>query len=613
MTFDNGADFVKGYVLRVMSMEREEFNRMTTEMLHKAAEFSKVDKYEDALAVLDRLQALLLFPEHSSLIAQCLNIRGIIAKNKNHYSDALEYYHNALRIFKRLDDWHRYALVLGNIGVVYKSLSDFQQALHFYQESLEIYEKIENTTSVAIVLGNIGILYRNLEKYDIALEYLLKALHYHQENNDMFAIEREYGNIGNVYKDLGQYDTAKHYHVMALELSEKVGRRSGVMNHYAGIADIEIQLGNYDNALQLLDNAILIAQELGKVRDEASWLQIKGLLLSRLDFFHHNFDEALSVLTKALAISNSLADKVTEYKCHQTLVHVYKQLQQWYLSVYHFEKYYTLQKEVQSKEAKELAERMRYREEFGMKKIESELLKKKNAELHELNEFKTQLLGIAAHDLKNPLSSIIGASRVVKSELSENDSNHEWVDIIIESATRMQHLIGSLLESTSASLGKMELQLSEVNVVELIQNTIEMNKQSLESKSQYIMFHTPAHCVILADERKLYQVTDNIISNAIKYSFPNTLIDITLRNNNDDTITLMVKDEGQGLDAHDLTKVFGQFQRLSSQPTAGESSTGLGLHIVKHIVELHGGTIAVESEGKNQGCVFTVMLPARTS
>lgn len=592
-------------------MEQEEFNRTTTEMLHKAADLSKIDKYEEALAVLDDLQLLLRFPEHSSLIAQCLNIRGIIAKNKSLYPNALEYYHNALRIFKRLNDLHRYAIVLGNIGVVYKSLSDFQQALQYYQESLEIYEKIENTTSVAIVLGNIGILYRNLEKYEIALEYLLKALHYHQQNNDIHAIEREYGNIGNVYKDLGQYDTAKHYHVMALELSEKVGRRSGVMNHYAGIADIEIHLGHYENALALLENAIQIARELDKRRDEASWLQIKGFLISRLDFSHHNFYEAVAILTKALDISHSLADKVTEYKCHQTLVDVYKYLQEWYLCSYHFEKYHYLQKEVQSKEAKELAERLRYRDEFGMKKIESELLKKKNAELHELNEFKTQLLGIAAHDLKNPLSSIIGASRIVKSELSENDSNHEWVDIIIDSATRMQHLIGSLLESTSASLGKMELQLAEVNVVELIQNSIEMNKQSLESKSQYIMFHTPAQCVILADERKLYQVTDNIISNAIKYSYPNTLIDITLRNNNDDTITLMVKDEGQGLDEQDLSKVFGQFQRLSSQPTAGESSTGLGLHIVKHIVELHGGTIAVESEGKNKGCVFTVILPVR--
>lgn len=593
-------------------MEQLDFFRRMTVMLQQAAELSKTDKYEEALTVLDSLQLQLRLPEHSSLIAQCLNIRGIIAKNKSQFSNALEYYQNALRIFKRLDDLHRYALVLGNIGVVYKSLSDFQQALHFYQESLDIYKKIENTTSVAIVLGNIGILYRNLEKYEIALEYLLKALHYHQENNDMFAIEREYGNIGNVYKDLGQYDIAKQYHLMALVLSEKIGRPSGLMVHYAGLADIEIELGNYNQALELLEKAIRIAQDLGKQRDEAAWLHIKGHILSRLDFVHHNVQEAIPILIYALSISNSLADKVTEFKCHHTLAELYKHQEEWRLCAYHFEQFFTLQKEVQSKEAKELAERMAFRTELGKKKVESELLQKKNAELHELNEFKTRLLGIAAHDLKNPLSSIIGASRVVESEVQDNASLLEWVEIIITSATHMQHLIGSLLESTSASLGKMTLHLGEIDIVELIQHSIEMHKKALESKSQYIAFHTPTHCIMYADERKLYQIADNLISNAIKYSYPQTVIDITLRDNDNETITFMVKDEGQGLDEHDLSKVFGQFQRLSSQPTAGESSTGLGLHIVKHIVELHGGTITVESEGKNKGCLFTVVLPKRT-
>lgn len=592
-------------------MEQDTIDELLKERLQTAMDMLRSDKYDEALLELRELQKKARFPEHSFPIAQSLNLRGIIAKKRGQYAESLDYYQNALRIFERINNMHHCALVLGNIGVVYKNLSDYQQSLQYYQKALEIYEQINIPLSEAIVLGNIGILYRHLEKYDTALAYLFRALAINEEHNNIHGIETELGNIGNVYKDMGEYDAARSYQLRALSLVEQINSPTAVMTLHANLGSIDIELGYYDNALDLFEKALTLCRELQIIREEGIMLEKIGFILSRSECKRHSYAEAIAILKKAIAISTSLSDKVTEYKCHHTLADIYKHQEEWRLSAYHFEQFYHVQKEVQSKEAKELAERMAFRNELGKKKIESELLKKKNAELHELNEFKTQLLGIAAHDLKNPLSSIIGASRVVRSELSENDSNHEWVDIIIDSATRMQHLIGSLLESTSASLGKMELQLAEVNVVELIQNSIEMNKQSLESKSQYIMFHTPAQCVIHADERKLYQVTDNIISNAIKYSYPNTLIEITLRNNNDDTITLMVKDEGQGLDEQDLSKVFGQFQRLSSQPTAGESSTGLGLHIVKHIVELHGGTIVVESEGKNKGCVFTVILPVR--
>ncbi len=103
-------------------------------------------------------------------------------------------------------------------------------------------------------------------------------------------------------------------------------------------------------------------------------------------------------------------------------------------------------------------------------------------------------------------------------------------------------------------------------------------------------------------------MVDNIISNAIKYSPRNATIHVELTSNSTQVL-LKVKDEGQGLSAGDLAKLFGQFQKLSSVPTEGESSTGLGLHIAKHIVDLHKGRIWAESEGKNKGTTFFVELP----
>jgi response regulator receiver sensor signal transduction histidine kinase (EC 2.7.3.-) len=112
------------------------------------------------------------------------------------------------------------------------------------------------------------------------------------------------------------------------------------------------------------------------------------------------------------------------------------------------------------------------------------------------------------------------------------------------------------------------------------------------------------------------EVIDNLISNAIKYSPQGTNITVRVQHSKDDdadgapSVLISVRDEGQGLTEEDMKKLFGKFQRLSARPTAGESSTGLGLSIVKQLVELHGGKVWAESEGKNKGSIFRIELPS---
>jgi len=233
----------------------------------------------------------------------------------------------------------------------------------------------------------------------------------------------------------------------------------------------------------------------------------------------------------------------------------------------------------------------------------------------EASRFKTELLSIAAHDLKNPLQSIIGFSSLIQ-EGAESPTNTQRYAITIQSAAqRMFKLINELLNATAIDAGKLTLHRFPCSLGELASVVVAANLQQANQKEQRIDFHAEPNCIAEVDAERIREVFDNLVSNAIKYSPLGKTIWIRVfratSSNGDATpvVRFSVRDEGQGLTEDDMKKLFGRFQRLSARPTSGESSTGLGLSIAKQLVELHDGKVWAESEGKNKGAMFVVELP----
>jgi signal transduction histidine kinase len=135
------------------------------------------------------------------------------------------------------------------------------------------------------------------------------------------------------------------------------------------------------------------------------------------------------------------------------------------------------------------------------------------------------------------------------------------------------------------------------------------NRALAEKKNQTIHLVAPPRRVVNCDPERLREAIDNLVSNAIKYSPIGGNIELLMDADHNDTL-ISVKDEGAGFSPADISRLFGRFQRLSAKPTGGESSTGLGLSIVKRIVELHGGRVSAESPGPGCGATFTIRLPA---
>lgn len=236
-------------------------------------------------------------------------------------------------------------------------------------------------------------------------------------------------------------------------------------------------------------------------------------------------------------------------------------------------------------------------------------LSKKNLELDELSQQKSRFLGIAAHDLRSPLGQIINFADILIEESTEYSEEHvKYLTIIQSLSSDMLKLVSDLLDVSAIEEGKIVLHSEEFDLIDLLKQAVEYNSVFAMKKSIEVSFHSEnPKCLYTGDSGKITQVLNNLISNAVKFSHPGTHVQVRV-NSDEKNLILQVSDQGQGIKAEDITKLFKPFAPCSTKSTSGEPSTGLGLFIIKNIVEAHKGNIEVEST-LGKGSTFTVRLP----
>jgi len=240
-----------------------------------------------------------------------------------------------------------------------------------------------------------------------------------------------------------------------------------------------------------------------------------------------------------------------------------------------------------------------------------ELIQGKNKTLVKLNQDKNEFLGIAAHDLKNPLSAIKGFSEEIETHFDELSKEEilEITGLINKGARQMFALISNLLDVSAIESGQFNLSFEEADLLPIVQRVIQAYEIPTTAKGIEIHLNVGTSKRYLAhtDKNIAYQILDNLISNAVKYSPWHQSIYINLQIKQG-FIHCAIKDEGPGLSQIDQEKLFGKFTRLTSKPTNGEHSTGLGLFIVKKLVEAVNAKVWCESE-LGQGATFIVHFP----
>lgn len=238
-------------------------------------------------------------------------------------------------------------------------------------------------------------------------------------------------------------------------------------------------------------------------------------------------------------------------------------------------------------------------------------MSKANIALAALNEQKNRFLGMAAHDLRTPIGTILTYSEFLETEASDrlDQEQRSFVQIIRDSSQFMLNIIDDLLDVSVIESGQLRLERQPEDINGLIGRVI-VPLRRLAAQKKIALLFTPCEIPLPAvsiDAGKIEQVLNNLIGNAVKYSYANTVTSISAVTGADE-IRISVSDQGQGIPNEELSRLFQHFSRTSVRSTGGEKSTGLGLAITRRIVEGHGGRIEVESE-VGRGTTFTFTLP----
>ena len=255
----------------------------------------------------------------------------------------------------------------------------------------------------------------------------------------------------------------------------------------------------------------------------------------------------------------------------------------------------TLAKEETEERARELA-------------LANDRIQAQNAELQELSKEKDEFLGIAAHDLKNPLSAIQSMADMLVTETFPEDDIREFAKLIRTSSVKMFELIRNLLDVNALERGGKKFTNDTLSISPILTRAVEFYQKQAEAKSIGLYLDTAENPMILGDSMAIGQVLDNLISNAVKYSPKGKDVFVRLVSK-DGWVRVEIQDQGPGISPEDMTKLFGKFARLTAQPTGGEHSTGLGLSIVKKMVEAMNGNVWCESE-LGKGATFIAAFQA---
>ena len=241
--------------------------------------------------------------------------------------------------------------------------------------------------------------------------------------------------------------------------------------------------------------------------------------------------------------------------------------------------------------------------------LESERSARNAAE--SMARLKDEFLATLSHELRTPLTTILGWSDLLLQRLPPGDPSSKGLSVIASSARAQQRLISDMLDLSSMLLGKVQLEVEALDLVEQVREALRAQEPVAEGKDQALTLREPAQpCLVLGDATRLQQVFWNLLSNAVKFTPAHGRIELAIDIDADgEHVTVAVRDSGDGIPPEFLPHLFGRFRQADGTTTRLHGGLGLGLAIVQQLVEMHGGQVSAASEGRGCGSVFTVRLP----
>jgi len=242
-------------------------------------------------------------------------------------------------------------------------------------------------------------------------------------------------------------------------------------------------------------------------------------------------------------------------------------------------------------------------------KVSERRLRQQGEALAEADRRKNEFLAMLAHELRNPLQPIRMAIELMRSPATPPD-RRDWSYVVIErQVNQLVRLVDDLLDASRITSGKLSLRKERIDLAGVVSAAVDAQRPSAEARQQQLTVAVPHDPVwIHGDGMRLTQVFQNIINNAIKFTPPRGHVAVSLAVH-DGGARVTIIDDGAGMEPVELSRVFDIFYQAHPQPDEAQGGLGIGLALVRQLVELHGGTVEARSEGRGKGSEFTVRMP----
>jgi len=535
------------------------------------------------------LKSLNLYEEQndSSKIANVLNNIGITYTEIRNFEKSKSFYHRSLKIHRKLNNINETSALLNNLGNDFETEGIIDSAEYYYKRSLNIALEYELQARLADVYLNLGSIKYSKKNLGEALDYLLKALEIDKKRENYAGLVETYGLLGEIYLDLNQNSLAYQYMSQALALSQRLHMKNRESEIFETLSKYFASVGDYQAAYEKHLNY-------SNLKDSIYTLEAKRQIEDlQLSYENNKKEQEIALLSERTILQE------TQLKLQKTKTRL--------LLVFTIFTIFVLVLLIVNIKLKNKAN--------NLLRVQNEKIQHQNKELAdrskrliELSDEKDNFINVVAHDLKSPLNNISGLSNLIRINGKLNEEQIHYLNLLDQVSSEAKNLIINLLDINKLESDNLEENYEEFNIGEIIDREINFFKKDAQEKNISISKKCNNNIIINNNKEFVQRILNNLLSNALKFSPENKKIVVSSDYKNQ-YLSLVVKDEGPGISKKEQKYLFKKFQKLSTRPTAGESSTGLGLAIVKLLVEKLKGQIFVKSE-INKGAEFIVKFPA---
>ena len=562
---------------------------------------------------------------------------GVVYEELGNYSKAVEYILNSLKIKRKINSKIKIPVSLNKLGNIYCQWEKYELALNYYADALKMGNKNNDKLVIANSLSGMAQVYIKTDIYTKSLDYYSEAIKIYEEINSKKEIAEINNEIGDIYSEkLNQYSKADEYFKIAEHIYKQLESNNGLASLYLSrgksfylqnlytkaIANIKksIELMPFNN-YKMFNKYILLAQCYSPIKQYNNAIDAYKMALVYKDSIIYDktklqlakFEVKYKIEKKEQEIRNLqqqsqlntlLLNKKRNMQILLILL-VFLLLIIVGLILLFYKKLHTVNKQLVQKQIKI---------ETSKKDLENTNLKlsESNIETERISKYKSLFLANISHEIRTPLNAILGYAKLLSKNIID-DSNQYYLNQVLQATDNMMIVINDLLDFSKIEAGKMVIEQTNFNPVKIVTEAISTLKFRAEEKKIKLEIHIDPLIpeTLNGDPYRLSQILTNLISNAIKFSNNEQIVTIEAKcenHSNKCSMHFNITDNGLGIPENKLETIFESFSQAHSDTSRLHSGAGLGLSIVKRLVELQNGSISVKSKIK-EGSVFSFTIP----